>query len=599
MISVKNNLPAVNAANQLTFNKRKSSKITEKLSSGYRINRAADDAAGLKISESMRLQIRGLHRASQNIQEGTSLIQVADGAMHEISDMIHRMKELSIQAANDTNTQEDRASIQMEVNSLLLEIDDIHKKTLFNGIRVLNGKSSLDLSGGSINGGGGTSSGGQYITGNYVKGTLPDWIKNSSQTTSMGYLTESFGIKKWTMYCDSVRDANGNTVTKIVRASDGRFFGAGAAVYTEDRFGYQYPETGMDTLDKTDQSQNTIQFTGADGNTYYADITYRHQTQSYAGAYLDFSKVNASNIQELVGGGFYTTCTECDKRYSIEFVDQGGTGDGFRYAGDKSLDYIYSVDLHGITDPNALIDKIVKVLGDSQWFGKTEHKFHLDGYNQYITSGRPYGHYSSFAAELDANGNRTGRLMLISTAREDGSVIKPSQFPEYGLFNCGVYTYGVNVWVPDPDPDPDLNPPAPADPPADPQEGLYIQTGFRKWDSVFIDLPSINRYTLGLTSVSVLTGNGCDRAMDSADLALSLLNKERTRLGAWQNRLEYAYSNAVYAAENTQQAESRIRDSDMAKEVLENSTQNILLQAGTSLLTQANQQADMILNMLA
>ena len=96
MISVKNNLPAVNAANQLTFNKRKSSKITEKLSSGCRINRAADDAAGLKISESMRLQIRGLHRASQNIQEGTSLIQVADGAMHEISDMIHRMKELSI-----------------------------------------------------------------------------------------------------------------------------------------------------------------------------------------------------------------------------------------------------------------------------------------------------------------------------------------------------------------------------------------------------------------------------------------------------------------------------------------------------------------------
>ncbi len=188
--------------------------------------------------------------------------------------------------------------------------------------------------------------------------------------------------------------------------------------------------------------------------------------------------------------------------------------------------------------------------------------------------------------------------MLISTAREDGSVIKPSQFPEYGLFNCGVYTYGVNVWVPDPDPDPDLNPPAPADPPADPQEGLYIQTGFRKWDSVFIDLPSINRYTLGLTSVSVLTSNGCDRAMDSADLALSLLNKERTRLGAWQNRLEYAYSNTVYAAENTQQAESRIRDSDMAKEILENSTQNILLQAGTSLLTQANQQADMILNML-
>ena len=605
MFSVKNNLSAINAANQLTYNKKKISKVTEKLTSGYRVNRSADDAAGLSISESMRLQIRGLHRASRNIQEGVSLIQVADGAMHEISDMIHRMKELSIQAANDTNTQEDRESIQMEINSLLLEIDDIHNKTLFNGIRVLNGKSNLDLNNG-IHGGsgsGGSDSGGQYITGNYVKGSLPDWIKNSSRTTTMGYLSETIGIKKWTMYCDSVRDASGTSVANVIRANDGRYFGAGNAVYTMNQWGEQFREEGLDTLSKTDQLKDTIQFTGTDGNTYYADITYKHQSQSYAGAYLDFSKVDASNIQELIGGGFYTTCTECDKRYSIEFVDQGGTGNGFRYSGDGTgdLDYIFSVDLHGVTDPHTLIDRIVSVLGDSQWFGKTENKFHLDGYNQYIISGRPYGHYSSFAAELDANGNRTGRLLLISTAREDGSSIDPSRFPEYGLFNVGVYSYGVNVWVPDPDPDPDqdLGPPAPAEPPADPQEGLHIQTGFQKGDSVFMDLPSINRYTLGLTSFSVLTALGCDEGMDHADLALSLLNKERTRLGAWQNRLEYAYSNSSYAAENTQQAESRIRDSDMAKEILVNSTQNILLQAGTCVLAQANQQSELILAMLA
>ncbi len=121
MISVTNNLLAITAANRLNVQQKKSSKTTEKLSSGYRINRASDDAAGLSISESMRLQIRGLHRASRNIQEGISLIQVADGAMQEISDMIHRAKELSIQAANDTNTTQDRESIQMEINSLLLE----------------------------------------------------------------------------------------------------------------------------------------------------------------------------------------------------------------------------------------------------------------------------------------------------------------------------------------------------------------------------------------------------------------------------------------------------------------------------------------------
>ena len=595
MISVTNNLLAITAANRLNVQQKKSSKTTEKLSSGYRINRASDDAAGLSISESMRLQIRGLHRASRNIQEGISLIQVADGAMQEISDMIHRAKELSIQAANDTNTTQDRESIQMEINSLLLEIDDIHQKTQFNGIQVLNGKSSLYLNGG-VNGGSGSTGGGQFITGNYVKGSLPDWIKNSSQTTTLGYLSDTIGIKKWTMYCDSVRDANGNAVTYPVMASDGRFYGAGSMVYTQDQFGYQYPEEGLDTLAKPDQSQATVQFTGANGKVYYADISYRHKTLDYASAYLDFSGVNASNIKELIGGGFFTTCTECDKRYSIEFVDQGGSGDGFRYAGPGSLDYIFSVDLHGITDAAGLIDKIVSVLGNSTWFGKTEHKFHLDGYNQYISSARHFAHFSSFAAELDANGNKTGRLMIISTARENGSVIKPSQFPEYGLFNVGVYSYGVNVWVPDPDAG---NPPVPADPPTNAQEGLHIQTGFKKGDSVFIDLPSINRYTLGLTAFSVQTVFGCNSVMNAADHALTVLNRERSRLGAWQNRLEYAYSNAVSSAEHTQSAESRIRDCDMAKEATANSIQTILLQAGSSIFAQANQQAEMILKMLA
>lgn len=596
MISVTNHLLAITAANQFKIQQKKSSNITEKLTSGLRINRAGDDAAGMSISESMRLQIRGLHRASRNIQEGISLIQVADGAMHEASDIIHRLKELSIQAANDTYTQQDRESIQMEIDSLLLEIDHIHENTQFNGIQVLNGTNSPSLNG-SVNGGNGSggTGGGQFITGNYVKGSLPDWIKNSSQTTALGYLSDTIGIHKWTMYCDSVRDANGNTVSYPVKASDGRFYGAGSAVYTQDQWGYQYPVEGLDTLDKTEQLQNTVQFTDLNGTVYYADVSYRHKTLDYASAYLDFSGVNASNIQELIGGGFFTTCTECDKRYSIEFVDQGGAGDGFRYAGAGSMDYIFSVDLHGITSPDALIDKLVSVLGDPAWFGKTEHKFHLDGYNQYITSARPYAHYSSFAAELDANGNRTGRLMIISTARENGSVIKPTQFPEYGLFNVGVYSYGVNVWVPDPD----AGTAPPALPPANPQKGLYIQAGFQAGDCVLVELPSISRDTLGLTSFSVLTGSGCNKGMDAADSALSMLNTERSRLGSWQNRLEAAYSNAVSSAEHTQYAESRIRDCDMAKAALANSTQAILLQAGISILSQANQQAAGILKMLA
>lgn len=128
MFSVQNNRMALNAQRQFKSVGKEKKKTAERLSSGYRINRSADDAAGLTISENMRWQIRGLRRASKNIQEGVSLIQVADAAMNEISDMLHRLKELSIQAANDTNTIQDRANIQLEVDSILEEIDDIHNK---------------------------------------------------------------------------------------------------------------------------------------------------------------------------------------------------------------------------------------------------------------------------------------------------------------------------------------------------------------------------------------------------------------------------------------------------------------------------------------
>ena len=120
---IQHNMTMQNTNRMLSETTDKQQKTTERLSSGYRINRAADDAAHLAISEKMRWQVRGLTRAAQNIQDGISLIQIADGAMAEISDMIHRMKELSVQAANDTNTYEDRECIQKEIDEILFEID--------------------------------------------------------------------------------------------------------------------------------------------------------------------------------------------------------------------------------------------------------------------------------------------------------------------------------------------------------------------------------------------------------------------------------------------------------------------------------------------
>lgn len=141
---INHNIQALNAYRNLYQNQANMSKNLERLSSGLRINRAADDAAGLAISEKMRSQIRGLNQAERNSQDGISLMQTAEGAMTEVHSMLQRMRELAVQAANDTNTTDDREAIQKEIDQLLLEIDSIAKKTEFNTRRLLDGSSAAD-----------------------------------------------------------------------------------------------------------------------------------------------------------------------------------------------------------------------------------------------------------------------------------------------------------------------------------------------------------------------------------------------------------------------------------------------------------------------
>jgi len=136
---INNNIQALNTYNRLTINNEALSKSLEKLSSGMRINRAGDDAAGLAISEKMRGQIRGLNQAQRNAQDGISLIQTAEGALNEVHSILQRMRELAVQAANDTNTQDDRNALQLEVDQLIKEIDRIANNTEFNTLKIVSG----------------------------------------------------------------------------------------------------------------------------------------------------------------------------------------------------------------------------------------------------------------------------------------------------------------------------------------------------------------------------------------------------------------------------------------------------------------------------
>ena len=150
---VQHNLSAMNTNRQLGITTGAQSKSTEKLSSGYRINRAADDAAGLSISEKMRSTIRGLDKASTNAQDGVSLVQTAEGALNETHSILQRMNELATQAANDTNTTADRNAIQSEINQLTSEIDRIQSTTQFNTMNLLDGSfTAKNLQVGSLSG---------------------------------------------------------------------------------------------------------------------------------------------------------------------------------------------------------------------------------------------------------------------------------------------------------------------------------------------------------------------------------------------------------------------------------------------------------------
>ncbi len=175
---IQHNLLASNAQLQYNIVEGKKAKSTEKLSSGYRVNRAADDAAGLAISERMRKQIRGLTKATANCQDGVSLAQIADGALNEVHDMINRGTELSMQAANGTLSDEDRSFLQTELDQIKEEIDAIREKTYFNEIPVLKG----DLSGTILQDGSGA----------VVKGGLPGFIKSVSPAIQAGHLNETF-----------------------------------------------------------------------------------------------------------------------------------------------------------------------------------------------------------------------------------------------------------------------------------------------------------------------------------------------------------------------------------------------------------------------
>ena len=474
---VQHNMQAANANRMLNITSGAQSKSTEKLSSGYRINRAADDAAGLSISEKMRKQIRGLDKASSNAQDGVSSVQTAEGALTEVHSMLQRMNELATQAANGTNSTTDRSAIQDEMDQLTTEIDRVAETTKFNETYLLKGDN-------------GTKTINMKAHDAGLKGTLTD-NGDGTATFVMDELkvgdSVSIGGKNYTI---------GATADEAKTTFDDKVKKKGDKLTINGK--------SIEIVENYDNGQ------GADADAKKADLQSKGQYT------LDDAKA-------LIGEG--TT---------IKFAD-GTSLKAMKGATD------------GIDDNDTSV----------------------------ITAKKAY----TLAQDELLKANQIG------DTNNDAKVGKDDAFASYTLTDASntfkIHTGTSNV--------------------AEKLSfSLHVGSDADMTNKITVDIDTMNSANLGIKGLNVTdaTGTAATYAVDAISDAIAKVSSQRSALGAVQNRLEHTIDNLDNIVENTTTAESRIRDTDMAEEMVEYSKNNILAQAGQSMLAQANQSTQGVLSLL-
>ena len=458
---VQHNMQAMNANRMLNITTTQQSKATEKLSSGYKINRAADDAAGLSISEKMRKQIRGLDQASTNAQDGISAVQTAEGALTEVHDMLQRMNELAVQAANGTNSESDRVAIQNEITQLTTEIDRVAETTKFNETYLLkgNGKSSTAIVTAKDAGIEGNLTGLGTGTAEFTMDAL-----KTGQTISIGAKGYTIGTEVSEVKDEVKGASNGDTVT-----INGTEYKIAAKTSEAD---YEYTAT-------------------------------------------DLAKVVKDGDTVIIGTQTYVAMKDEDS-------DNVGDNDAAIITADKAYELI-SEELRKAssvgTDP-----------GSEATMGTV-----------------PTGEYSSTNTQVTFTITE-GKVQV-----------------DQGL-----------------------------------QLGVHVGADADGSNKIAFTIDTLDAAGLGIKGLSVVdnTGAKATYAIDAIADAISKVSAQRSELGAIQNRLEHTIANLDNVVENTTAAESQIRDTDMAETMVEYSKNNILAQAGQSMLAQSNQATSGVMSIL-
>lgn len=520
---INHNIPALKTNNQLAKTNKLLDSSLEKLSSGLRINKAADDAAGLAISEKMRTQIAGLEQANRNASDGISVIQTAEGALVEVEAMLQRMRELAVQSANGTYTSEDRKAIQAEIDQLNEEIERISKTTEFNTMTLLDG--TIDRrSYSSDNKVSLVSLSDSVAVGNYKltieqdarQAVIVGKVPNPSSPLSLPSTVSEPLNKKGTI------NINGETV-KIVETDS------------------------LDSIfEKIRNACDNVSVNVFAGN---ADAIYGP------------TPTEPSNNANIERAGYSSKSYEPGDPLVFVSRDYGSNQKISIYCDNKDL-----CDLLGLT-----IDGAVATGHDAK------------AALTYNTADSAFNN----TATVSVRGNK----VTVTDSNDFKMVfeIEPgtvgTKFDDYNIGETKL---------------------------ADPKDGtakpvtvsvldagpMDLQIGANEGQLMSIRIPRVTPETLGIDKVNIGTADGAQEAIDLIDTAINTVSAIRSKLGAYQNRLEHSISNLSVTHENMTESLSRISDVDMAEEMATYTQKNVLAQAGTAMLAQANQRPQTILSLL-
>ena len=544
---VQHNMSAMNANRMLGITNSSLAKSTEKLSSGYKINRAADDAAGLSISEKMRSQIRGLNKASDNAQDGISLIQTAEGALNESHSILQRMRELSVQASNGTETDDDREAVQKEISQLQDELTRISSTTEFNTMKLLDG----------------SLGGGSSATGIKVDASV------SNKALQSGAL-------------------------KTTAATNGKYTIAGAISDADDLSAGDTTSLTVNFLnEKGEQDSITVNLKYKDATTLVSEDGSREYTVAAGKATVeDKTKAFLAELKQTsLADDFTMVGTAADGK--IEFTAKTAGTETSRILSTSESNIKAGVFTQATAtkaaDTKAPADAYQSIKADVGTYdgGATTN---IDDYIFTVNGERfMYATADGVAALKSKTDYSDVNFVKADTVDDAAANAMASLISAKTGINAEIDANETTTV--------DLKPSASS---STAGKGMTLQIGANEGQTMSFSIDDMSAKSLGVdgNKVDLATQSGAQKATTTIDAAIKKVSAQRSKLGAVQNRLEHTIANLDTASENTQTSESRIRDTDMAEEMVAYSKNNILLQAGQSMLAQANQSNQGVLSLL-